>query len=93
MGIEPTSEAWEASILPLYDARSISSQIYHRPLRAAIRRSSRRSLNSATPTISRKLLGRRGPFELLGGTSRDSIRTVYYQNIIDVSYLFCYKVV
>jgi hypothetical protein len=24
MGIEPTSEAWEASILPLYDARSIS---------------------------------------------------------------------
>ena len=23
MGIEPTSEAWEASILPLYDARSI----------------------------------------------------------------------
>ena|SRR5216683_2918982 len=24
MGIEPTSEAWEASILPLYDARSIA---------------------------------------------------------------------
>jgi hypothetical protein len=24
MGIEPTSEAWEASILPLYDARSES---------------------------------------------------------------------
>jgi hypothetical protein len=24
MGIEPTSEAWEASILPLYDARSMS---------------------------------------------------------------------
>ncbi len=24
MGIEPTSEAWEASILPLYDARSVS---------------------------------------------------------------------
>jgi hypothetical protein len=24
MGIEPTSEAWEASILPLYDARSFS---------------------------------------------------------------------
>jgi hypothetical protein len=23
MGIEPTSEAWEASILPLYDARSV----------------------------------------------------------------------
>ncbi len=22
MGIDPTSEAWEASILPLYDARS-----------------------------------------------------------------------
>jgi hypothetical protein len=22
MGIEPTSEAWEASILPLYDART-----------------------------------------------------------------------
>ena len=25
MGIEPTSEAWEASILPLYDARSTFS--------------------------------------------------------------------
>jgi hypothetical protein len=25
MGIEPTSEAWEASILPLYDARSFFS--------------------------------------------------------------------
>ena len=25
MGIEPTSEAWEASILPLYDARSLNS--------------------------------------------------------------------
>jgi hypothetical protein len=25
MGIEPTSEAWEASILPLYDARFFSS--------------------------------------------------------------------
>src|SRR6185312_15474006 len=25
MGIEPTSEAWEASILPLYDARSARS--------------------------------------------------------------------
>ena len=30
MGIEPTSEAWEASILPLYDARSISLS-YSRP--------------------------------------------------------------
>ena len=30
MGIEPTSEAWEASILPLYDARSIGlpSRLY-----------------------------------------------------------------
>jgi hypothetical protein len=26
MGIEPTSEAWEASILPLYDARSSSKR-------------------------------------------------------------------
>jgi hypothetical protein len=25
MGIEPTSEAWEASILPLYDARSVAT--------------------------------------------------------------------
>jgi hypothetical protein len=25
MGIEPTSEAWEASILPLYDARSFTN--------------------------------------------------------------------
>jgi hypothetical protein len=32
MGIEPTSEAWEASILPLYDARSGSNPNaeYHR---------------------------------------------------------------
>ena len=29
MGIEPTSEAWEASILPLYDARSFQlPQLY-----------------------------------------------------------------
>jgi hypothetical protein len=28
MGIEPTSEAWEASILPLYDARSRISMDY-----------------------------------------------------------------
>jgi hypothetical protein len=27
MGIEPTSEAWEASILPLYDARSYRQQV------------------------------------------------------------------
>jgi hypothetical protein len=27
MGIEPTSEAWEASILPLYDARSGSKHL------------------------------------------------------------------
>ena len=27
MGIEPTSEAWEASILPLYDARSGSEYV------------------------------------------------------------------
>jgi hypothetical protein len=27
MGIEPTSEAWEASILPLYDARGILQRI------------------------------------------------------------------
>ena len=31
MGIEPTSEAWEASILPLYDARSMEVRGYHRP--------------------------------------------------------------
>ena len=29
MGIEPTSEAWEASILPLYDARSITNLTKH----------------------------------------------------------------
>ena len=29
MGIEPTSEAWEASILPLYDARSLLNKSYH----------------------------------------------------------------
>ena len=27
MGIEPTSEAWEASILPLYDARSFPLRV------------------------------------------------------------------
>ena len=27
MGIEPTSEAWEASILPLYDARSRANDL------------------------------------------------------------------
>ena len=34
MGIEPTSEAWEASILPLYDARS--SPIIRNKRRAGI---------------------------------------------------------
>ena len=29
MGIEPTSEAWEASILPLYDARSATKLAKH----------------------------------------------------------------
>jgi hypothetical protein len=29
MGIEPTSEAWEASILPLYDARSALGILTH----------------------------------------------------------------
>src|SRR5713101_8668293 len=29
MGIEPTSEAWEASILPLYDARSAALNSKH----------------------------------------------------------------
>ncbi len=29
MGIEPTSEAWEASILPLYDARSAALNFKH----------------------------------------------------------------
>ena len=29
MGIEPTSEAWEASILPLYDARSAAFNSTH----------------------------------------------------------------
>ena len=29
MGIEPTSEAWEASILPLYDARSILNLLHY----------------------------------------------------------------
>ncbi len=29
MGIEPTSEAWEASILPLYDARSDALDSIH----------------------------------------------------------------
>jgi hypothetical protein len=29
MGIEPTSEAWEASILPLYDARSSALNSKH----------------------------------------------------------------
>jgi hypothetical protein len=33
MGIEPTSEAWEASILPLYDARSSTKLAKHLPAR------------------------------------------------------------
>ena len=32
MGIEPTSEAWEASILPLYDARSFVSLVEYTQL-------------------------------------------------------------
>ena len=40
MGIEPTSEAWEASILPLYDARSptkLAKQLLARKHHAAVR--------------------------------------------------------
>ena len=37
MGIEPTSEAWEASILPLYDARS--SAIRYQTRRASCKNS------------------------------------------------------
>jgi hypothetical protein len=32
MGIEPTSEAWEASILPLYDARSRADLAHYNTL-------------------------------------------------------------
>jgi hypothetical protein len=35
MGIEPTSEAWEASILPLYDARSSLDYADYTHLRAS----------------------------------------------------------
>jgi hypothetical protein len=35
MGIEPTSEAWEASILPLYDARPFSSSLIIHGLRSS----------------------------------------------------------
>ena len=35
MGIEPTSEAWEASILPLYDARSLFRFYFNRSLNSA----------------------------------------------------------
>ena len=38
MGIEPTSEAWEASILPLYYARSVRKHGQHN---IAIRRHAR----------------------------------------------------
>ncbi len=49
MGIEPTSEAWEASILPLYDARSLLTQTclhthcvcYYFPFLAALHRGKR----------------------------------------------------
>jgi hypothetical protein len=43
MGIEPTSEAWEASILPLYDARSgpNPNAEYHR--RCVARKNAKRS--------------------------------------------------
>src|SRR5438067_3376770 len=50
MGIEPTSEAWEASILPLYDARSsrypfiITSKGYIRTETKGFSLTSRRSL-------------------------------------------------
>jgi hypothetical protein len=32
MGLEPTSEAWEASILPLYDARSLFFNCTQKPI-------------------------------------------------------------
>jgi hypothetical protein len=45
MGIEPTSEAWEASILPLYDARSLF-RIVRRNLLSVQRFQSLTRLNS-----------------------------------------------
>jgi hypothetical protein len=64
MGIEPTSEAWEASILPLYDARSFQAacalatqQLY---TSAPARRLAflRRSLSQRSP---RNLIALRSP--------------------------------
>ena len=55
MGIEPTSEAWEASILPLYDARSTlivpanrASEKPSLPRSAVSRGASARDLNRPT---------------------------------------------
>ena len=42
MGIEPTSEAWEASILPLYDARSESNPNAEYHWRCAARKNAER---------------------------------------------------
>ena len=44
MGIEPTSEAWEASILPLYDARSVT-KVSKTPLEPQEGMSSRHSFD------------------------------------------------
>ena len=43
MGIEPTSEAWEASILPLYDARSGSNPNAEYHWRCAARKNAERA--------------------------------------------------
>jgi hypothetical protein len=52
MGIEPTSEAWEASILPLYDARSTKYQFldYTQRFKYEYRRSDVR-VDNATPRM------------------------------------------
>jgi hypothetical protein len=55
MGIEPTSEAWEASILPLYDARSIvycTREVAARKVVSLFARSWRLDRTTASPLLT-----------------------------------------
>jgi hypothetical protein len=53
MGIEPTSEAWEASILPLYDARSFffSFSIIHNCALASTDRDGHFRISNCSPEV------------------------------------------
>src|SRR5271154_4093883 len=82
MGIEPTSEAWEASILPLYDARSFQlPRLYliTRPIEKPVAQPPTHATKSqANPRAAPILIGQNSKVfipALIDGSSSPNFRT------------------